>query len=152
MKKTTIPLQSVIIGSGRHLLAALLINGELAMLLLDTGATNSVLDLKRATLFVSESEIEAVPENKEIQSAGVGGIIDFKSTVLKNILLGDLEITDYPIALTDLHHVNSLYAVFNEQPIDGILGGDILANYHAKIDYKKQILTLYEYKRRIKKV
>ena len=57
-------------------------------------------------------------------------------------MLGKLEIADYYATILDLMHVNQSYEKLDLAPIDGVIGGDILTDYNAVIDYKKMELIL----------
>jgi len=52
-------------------------------------------------------------------------------------------ITDYNAAVLDLAHVNKSYERLEIEAIDGVLGGDILNDYKAVIDYDKKELVLF---------
>ncbi|MEO6302167.1 MAG: hypothetical protein ABIP51_03235 [Bacteroidia bacterium] len=65
-----------------------------------------------------------------------------QTTILKKLKLGDLEIINYKTVLLDLSHVNQSYQLIGLNPIDGVLGSDILFQYNAVINYEKKLLTL----------
>ncbi len=65
-----------------------------------------------------------------------------KKVLLSNLKLGELEIVDYDATILDLKHVNQSYEKLDLEPIDGIIGGDILTGYKAVIDYEKKELVL----------
>ncbi|MBI2281436.1 MAG: clan AA aspartic protease, partial [Bacteroidetes bacterium] len=56
--------------------------------------------------------------------------------------LNDLTLNHYEATLLNLHHVNESYQKIGLASIDGILGGDILTDYKAVIDYKNATLIL----------
>ena len=63
-------------------------------------------------------------------------------TYIKEILLGEVKLTNYLVAVIDLAHVNKTYAAIGKKPIYGILGSDILLDKKAVINYAKKQLTL----------
>ncbi len=137
---TTIPIDLVIIeDDGSHLLVKSKINGKVARLLIDTGASRSVFDIERIKQFVSE---KSFPEHDKL-STGLGTNSMPTSTItLKSLKIGDLVIENFPAVLLDLQHVNGTYTTLGHSAIDGVIGNDILVRYHATINYKKMLLML----------
>ncbi|MDG1476457.1 MAG: hypothetical protein P8Q14_04880 [Vicingaceae bacterium] len=70
--------------------------------------------------------------------------MESKQVVLEEVKLGTIIIEDYNAAVLDLTHVNHSYESLELDPIDGVLGSDILADYKAVIDYDKSRLILSE--------
>ena len=124
---------------GIHLILKIKINGKIANMVLDTGASKTVFDRTRFERFVSNAELK---KNAEL-SAGVGtNTMETHSVVIKKIRVGELIIKDYDAAIMDLSHVNQAYDNLGMKPTDGILGSDILYAYDAIIDYGKMELKL----------
>jgi len=145
-----IPIKNLDIeGDGCHLLVKAAFNSKhKGFLIIDTGASKSVFDMKQL-----ENIIEIIPHEPEtIKSSGISqGFLENKMGLLKKIKIGELTLTDYPVVLLDLSHINKLYEDFFNKPIWGLLGGDFLKQYQAKINYKNNSLILDIPKHPIKK-
>ena len=138
--KSTLPLTiQAIENDGYHLLTAILINGKKALVIIDTGASRSVFDETRIVDFIGHSNLT---EHDKL-STGLGtNTMTSKKVMLEKLDLNGLVLNNYEATLLNLHHVNESYQKIELQPIDGILGGDILTDYKAVIDYKNATLTL----------
>jgi len=124
---------------GFHLKVKILVNGMEASMILDTGASRTVFDETRIANFVDRELLE----EQERLSSGLGtNTMISKKATLDNLQLGELEIADYPATVLDLTHVNSSYETLDLDPVDGVLGGDILNDYKAVINYESKQLTL----------
>lgn len=124
---------------GFHLMIKIKINGKTANLIIDTGASKTVLDKTRVSKYVKERDFKM----HDKLSSGLGtNSMESQTTVLKKIKIGELEIKDYETVLLDLSHVNSSYDQIGLSPVEGVLGSDILLQYNAVIDYEKKILKL----------
>jgi predicted aspartyl protease len=137
---TTLPLTiQAIENDGYHLLTTILINGKNALLIIDTGASRSVFDETRIIDFIGHSNLA---EHDKL-STGLGtNTMTSKKVMLETLDLKGLILNNYEATLLNLHHVNESYQKIGLAPIDGILGGDILMDYNAVIDYKNATLTL----------
>ena len=100
-------------------------------MVLDTGASHSVLDLNWVKNNLSHSEIEAIDD----PAHGIGATLEVSKVDLPKISIGDLEILDHKVALIDFSTINTVYSREGFDEVQGILGGDILAEYKAIIDY-----------------
>jgi predicted aspartyl protease len=126
-------------GDGYHLYINAKINGHKAHLLVDTGASKTVFDKNRIVNFSEENKLVELDR----LSTGLGTdsmrghMID-----IDEISLGTIKVKNYQGLALDLSHVNASYDKLGLEPIDGVLGSDILHEYNAIIDYKNQELTL----------
>ena len=138
--KTVLPIKILDIeGDGFHLLTEIKINDIPSLLLLDTGASKSVLDSNRIHQFVPVSEFEV---NEQL-STGLGtNSMTSHNTVIEKISLGDIEVMNYKVVIIDLSHVNESYNKLGLTPIDGVLGSDLLLKYKAVINYGNMQITL----------
>ena len=76
-------------------------------------------------------------------STGLGtNTMQSHNTVLKKLELGKIKIENFEAILLDLKHVNESYEKLGFNNIDGVLGGEVLVNNKAVIDYGKKILKL----------
>ncbi len=124
---------------GYHLITTIQINGKNALMIIDTGASRTVFDETKIIDFIGHNNLSL----QDKLSSGLGtNTMTSKKVTLKTLDLNGLIITNYEATLLNLEHVNQSYEKIGLQSIDGILGGDILHDYHAIIDYKKSQLQL----------
>ena len=137
---TTISFKVISIGGeGFHLLLKIIINGKIANVIVDTGASKTVFDLKRIKKYVEEKKFK---KHSKL-SVGLGtDKIKSEFTTIKKLEIGDLLINNYNIVLMDLSHVNQSYKDLGLKQVVGVLGSDILLEYKAVINYEKKQLTL----------
>lgn len=137
---TTLPLTiQAIEDDGYHLLTSILINGKKASVIIDTGASRSVFDETRIVDFIGHSNLA---EHDKLSSGLGTNTMTSKKVMLERLTLNGLVLNHYEATILNLQHVNQSYQKIGLAPIDGILGGDILTDYHAVIDYKNATLTL----------
>ena len=121
----------------RHLLCLARINGVKAVLLIDTGASNSCIAL-------SEKENFKIREKgTTFEASGTGK--DKVKAVLGhqcNLILGRHAVGKHAFVLLDMQHINATLIKETAKPIDGILGSDFLKNNRAIIDYRNKTLSL----------
>jgi len=138
--KSVLPLEIFPIeNDGYHIKVAVMVNGKSASLILDTGASRTVFDETRIVEFVDDKHVE---EHDRLSSGLGTNTMTSKKVLLEKLNLGEIEIADYDATILDLMHVNQSYEKLDLTPVDGILGGDILNDYNAVIDYKKKELVL----------
>ncbi len=138
--KYTLPLDIVQLEPGNfHLFVDVSIGGISCRLLLDTGASKTVLDAERVLRFVKAAKIKS----HESKSIGLG-VTDMETRVvtLKNIEMKKFTRKKMEVAILPLRHVNSTYAILNVPVIDGVLGSDFLVKYNAVIAMGKSRLIL----------
>ncbi|MDF2435663.1 MAG: putative aspartyl protease [Bacteroidota bacterium] len=135
---TTVPFKILTLDAeGFHLMLKVKINGKTAQLIIDTGASKTVLDKSRVSKYVKESDFKI----HDKLSSGLGtNTMESHTTILKKLLMGDLLVLDYTTVLLDLSHVNSSYQQIGLKPVEGVLGSDILLKYNAVIDYEKKVV------------
>ena len=138
--KTTLPLTiQAIENDGYHLLTTILINNNKALVIIDTGASRSVFDETRIVDFIGHSNLT---EHDKLSSGLGTNTMTSKKVMLEKLDLNGLILNNYEATILNLHHVNESYQKIGLSPIDGILGGDILTDYKAVIDYKNSKLVL----------
>jgi hypothetical protein len=137
-----IPLHIVSLDAeGFHLFIHAELNGKPANMLLDTGASKTVFDINRISKLIRKRK--KTFESFEKLSTGLGtNTMESHFTVFKLFTISGLIIENYTAILLDMAHVNQSYEMLKIQPIDGILGSDLLMKYKAVIDYKNKILKL----------
>ena len=113
------------------------LNGIKGRFILDTGASNSCVDINLAEKFKLEVK------DSETKAAGAGAIgMDTKISSQNVLELKRWKYNNCHIVLFDLTHVNTALVEHNASSIDGIIGADISEKGKAIIDYKKQCLYL----------
>ena len=120
-----------------HLVCQSRINSVKAVLLVDTGASNSCIAL-------AEKENFKIEENGEpLEASGAGK--DKVKAVLGHhcdLILGRHAVGKHAFVLLDMQHINATLIHENGKPINGILGADFLKKNQAIIDYKNKSLNL----------
>ncbi len=111
------------------------IDEYLLRLVIDTGASHSCLSKKLVKKFINRKELKADVV------MGVGrGRLNNKLIEISNFKIGDLDIKDHLFLSLQLSHINKMLTSLGIEPIDGLLGSDILCMYKALIDYSSQKL------------
>jgi hypothetical protein len=113
------------------------INGVKGRFILDTGASSSCVGFEaidRFNLKVKDSAIKAV-------GAGASNMMTKISNGNK-LSIGKWNKNRVVLVLFNLSHVNNGLINHNAEPVDGIIGADILKKGKAIIDYKKKYLYL----------
>ena len=126
-------------GSGVHIAISGFINGNLANILIDTGASQTVFDKNRIHLFSKQQEFEKA--EKLSKGLGTDSMEGFQFSI-NQFILGDIFLENYDVVALDLSHINQSYAELNINPIDMVLGGDFLRRYSATIKYDSAELWL----------
>ncbi len=137
---TKIPLQLIDLkGDGFHMSINVKINGHEILLLLDTGASRTVFDINRIYHYVNDTTFQL----NEQMSTGLGtNSMESNIFEMESFVLGDMQLRNYLTVAIDMKHINDTYKLLDMEPIDGVLGGDILKDFDAKIDYKSLTLSL----------
>jgi len=137
---TKIPLQLINLqGDGFHLSLKAKINHQTILMILDTGASRTVFDINRIDKYIDNPSFQI---NDQL-STGLG-TNSMESNILQidSFILGELQLKKYETVAIDMGHINQTYQFLEMPLIDGVLGGDILMDFKAKIDYKSMILSL----------
>ena len=138
--KITIPLHVIYIPPmGMHLIVKVKINNRVAKLVLDTGASQTVLDNNRIDRFMKETKFKKT--NGLVSGVGTNKLKSHFVPV-KKFQIGTFVLYDLELVMLDLFHVNNSYTTMNEKPVDGVLGGDLLDKLAAIINYKKKEMNL----------
>ena len=113
------------------------INGIKGRFILDTGASNSCVDLSLADKFKLQLN------DSETKAAGAGAVgMDTKIAHANVLKIDKWKFKNTSLVLLDLSHVNTALTEHKAKAVDGILGADILEKGKAIIDYKKKRLFL----------
>lgn len=128
IKKKKILLE---ITASKHLVCNLKINYKRARFLVDTGASNSCFDILKKNKYNIQSKGKEV----ELTSAAEKKMGAISSDNCK-LTLNLQKVLDVTLMLIDMSTINKALEEQKEKKIDGILGGDILNEVQAKINYK----------------
>ncbi len=113
------------------------INGIKGNFILDTGASSSCVGFEAIETF----KLKVI--DSEVKAAGAGAIDMLTQISKKNqIKIGQWKQDKIPLILFNLTHVNTALINHNAQPVDGIIGADILKKGKGIIDYEKKYLYL----------
>ena len=113
------------------------INGVKGRFILDTGASNSCVDINL------DDKFKLVVKDSETKAAGAGAIgIETKISSKNKLKLKGWCYKNCHIVLLDLTHVNTALTEHKAEAVDGIIGADVLEKGKAIIDYKNQLLFL----------
>jgi len=124
--------------NGLHLLIKAKIGRRFYYLILDTGASESVLDKN-----LPENLFASVDVNEEAQTYGIQSEnIKTETGVVKTFALNKLKLKNQLFHLVDLSQINELYGNFINYQISGLIGSDFLSQFQATISYKTSKLTL----------
>ncbi|TJZ61375.1 clan AA aspartic protease [Sphingobacterium olei] len=136
-----IPLEILSLeGDGIHIIIDVEIFDKPFKMVVDTGASKTVLD--KTTLLNAGIE-ESKFQNTNILSTGLG-ITNMESFILDLPLfrINAWSTKKLQVAVLDLSSINYAYQQMNFAPVIGVLGGDILLRHGALIDYRKFTLRL----------
>lgn len=125
---------------GYHAKVIIEVNGKEACMILDTGASRTVFDENEITNFIGDNFIQ---ENDRLSSGLGTSTMASKKVVIDEMKLGKIKIENYDATILDLTHVNQSYHKLGLTKVVGILGGDILNDYKAIIDYGNKELKLF---------
>jgi hypothetical protein len=144
MRTIIVPLKLINLqDDGFHLLVEIVVFGQPGYAVVDTGASRSVFD---KTLTEQQTPVNEIPEVVPTDEGYATTLFSTSSTGLATIPIleiGKLKIKNYAAIALDLQSVNEAYSQFGHPSISGIIGGDILMNYRAKLDYDKMVMKLY---------
>ncbi len=133
-KYLKIPL---VLTSTNHLEVGVSLNGVNGRFIVDTGASNTCVGFDKTIFFRLNSEVS------EIKAAGAGASnMETLLSTMNTLNIGTWSARKMKIVLFDLGHVNEALLAHDAQPVDGIIGADILRKSRAVIDYQKCCMYL----------
>ncbi len=107
-------------------------------LLVDTGATHSCIASHVIDNW-DKQETEDVDTLLNL-SEEVTDADKKKMIKIPRLQIGSFYINNYYFLATDMAHINMMYQQMNIQPIDGLIGSDILLKYKALMDFSRAIM------------
>ena len=145
MRTIRVPLKLINLqDDGFHLLVEIVVFGETHWAVLDTGASRSVFDKALLEKNIASEGIETVNPEADTVATTLFSTSSTAIATLPKLKIGNLKIKKYQAVGLDLQSVNEAYAHLGHPLVAGIVGGDILIKYKAKIDYKRLLLKLYK--------
>lgn len=140
MRTITVPLKLINLqDDGFHLLVEIVVFGETLFAVLDTGASRSVFDKA-----LMEKHVDEISVSEETQAATIFSTSETLQGIIPKLKIGGLTLKQYEAVALDLQSVTDTYLTMGHPAIAAIIGGDILMEYKAKIDYQKLVLRLYK--------
>ena len=123
--------------STNHIIIDAKVNNVDGKFLIDTGASNSCIDLNKSEKFklnYGKSDEQASSATNEIKETFI--------SKKNSLLIGEYQINDLDIILFNMKHVIKSLLDKDEIEIDGIIGADILIKYNCCIDYNENKLLI----------
>lgn len=109
------------------------INGISGRFILDTGASNTCVGFDKIDFFKLTSK------ESKVKAAGAGASnLETLISTKNHLSIDSWRLKKLKIVLFDLVHVNQALTAHNAQPVDGIIGADVLKKGKAIIDYPKK--------------
>lgn len=116
------------------------INGNSARLVIDTGASKTVLDSTSAAALGVEPTRQG---EDSAMGCGLGETgVAAQPARLASLQLEQVDLGELDVSLVDMSHVNAGLAKAGAARIDGVLGADVLIEREAIIRYASQTLHL----------
>ncbi len=139
MRTITVPLTLIKLDDGFHLLVEIVVFNQNLFAVLDTGASRSVFDKG-----LMENHLKELNISEQAQAATIFSTANALQGFIPKLKIGQLTLKNYGAIALDLQSVTDTYLSLGHPPIAAIIGGDILTQYNAKIDYQKRVLRLYK--------
>ncbi|MFL5489575.1 MAG: aspartyl protease family protein [Gemmatimonadaceae bacterium] len=120
-----------------HLVLTGEIEGKSVNLLLDTGASNTILDVE----WCRSQRIALVDTGR--RGGGAGGVqLPIYALGAEQLSIGGAALRSHSVLAVDMSHINYGLTFNGADPAEGVLGSDVLAAHDAVIDYRTQSLFL----------
>jgi len=126
--------------AGCHISVEATINGQAVNLLIDTGASATLLAKDRLLPLLGEAAFEV--NNEGYSVVANAGRMETYSVDVDVLRIGDLELRDLVLSALDLTDLNAQMHQHHLPPVEGIVGGDLLLQLRAVIDYRLMALRM----------
>lgn len=124
---------------GFHLLVEIILFNQSFKAVVDTGASKTVFDKEKIAAFVDP---EMIKESEHLSTGlGTNEMRSF-TLIVPDLQIGSVHVRDYEVALLDLSTINFAYESMDQEPVIGVIGGDLLKAHHAVIDYRQSLMRL----------
>ena len=134
MSKYSIPFKIL---STNHIIIDAEVNNVVGRFLIDTGASNSCIDVNKLEKFKLKFE-----NSDETASSATGKINETFISKKNSFFIGGCSKTDFDLILFDMKSVTHALKEKDKIEVDGIIGSDILIEFKSQIDYIKSKITL----------
>lgn len=140
MPKRSINLEIIDLnGNGFHILVNITAFKKPFKLVLDTGASKTAFDKTLLLELIHENELK----NSGHLTTGLGtNTMESFITAITDFYIGKFHIPMIEVAVLDLSAINIAYEKLEVAPVLGVLGGDVLMEFEAIVNYSKKTLTL----------
>ena len=128
---------SFLLTNSNHILIECEINYVSGFFLVDTGASNSCIDLIKSKKFNLKFE-----KSNELASSATNKISETYFSKTNILKIGGCKKNDLELVLFDMTFINNSLKEKSIKEVDGIIGGDILNQFNACIDYKREEIRL----------
>ena len=113
-----------------------IVNGHEMLMVIDTGASASVLDEKSA------AKLGLVKQDCADQAIGAGGSVEVAMADVEQFDIQSVSMGSRSMAVLSLDHCNAALESKGARRVDGIIGGDVLGEKSAIIEYANRTLYL----------
>ncbi len=132
-----IPFQLVEIETNSyHILISATIGEKPVMLIVDTGASRSVID----KTYDSGVRVDGVEDT--IAVGFMSDNVNIEMALLPELRIGNISFENVPAALTDLSALQDLYTKITNLKVAGLLGCDFLVQHIASINFNTKKIFL----------
>ncbi len=122
---------------GFHPLLDITVFNKPFKVVLDTGASKTAFD---KNLLLEVNEIALLNASDKLSTGlGTNTMESFTATI-HDMAIGKLKIPEFDVAVLDLSTINIAYEQMGHPQVLGVIGGDILMQYKAVIDYGKRVI------------
>lgn len=120
-----------------HFEVKVILNGVEGNFIVDTGASNSCVG------FEAVEKFNLLTQDSDVKASGAGATDMITQLSQKNtIQIGSWSKKRIFLILFDLKHINDALIAHHTEPVDGIIGADILKRGKAIIDYERSCMYL----------
>ncbi|MDD2549658.1 MAG: retropepsin-like aspartic protease [Bacteroidales bacterium] len=114
------------------------IDGQAIFLIIDTGASRTVLDKGLVNNYTITQN-----SHQEAFAAGINAQkLEVEQAVIPNLKIGSIVFSSLRVFSTDLKPVSALFEEITKTTIDGLLGCDFFYANNATLNFNKKVITL----------
>ena len=135
MSKYSIPFKIL---TTNHIIIDAAVNNVYGKFIIDTGASNSCIDLYKSDKFKLN-----YGKSDEQASSATDEIKDTYISKKNSLLIGEYHISNFDIIVFNMKHVVKSLLEKDEIEIDGIIGSDLLIESEAEIIFKQKKINFY---------
>jgi len=128
---------SFLLTSSNHILIECEINYVSGIFIVDTGASNSCINYLSSTKFNVEFK-----KSNETASSATNKISETYYSKNNSLKIGNFQKNNFDLVLFDMTFIKNSLKEKGVSDVDGIIGGDILNELNACLNYKKKEISL----------